>query len=249
MVWIWSIWLRIGTGGWLMWMRWWTSGFHKMLWSSWVAAQLAASQEGLSSMSEWVNNVTCRGDLQGGFWIGWLNLLTPHTHTTRNYSQYSAIADLHTLQFTVTHALGFPNFTSCILETGLQQSHCHFKSHRKPCFHSLIPFLPFLLNHIRLPSPELDPFLDNNWLKWTLLQPNSLRSWQQLTAPLQLPVVWPRGEPHGKHCLLLSRIVLRVFTDPLPSNKRPIVARFGSRGNMFTESLPSNGYTCHNDNR
>jgi hypothetical protein len=29
-------------------------GFHKMLGSSWVAAQLTASQEGLSSMSEWV---------------------------------------------------------------------------------------------------------------------------------------------------------------------------------------------------
>jgi hypothetical protein len=36
--------LRIGTGG--------TSGFHKMLGSSRVAAQLAASQEGLSSMSD-----------------------------------------------------------------------------------------------------------------------------------------------------------------------------------------------------
>jgi hypothetical protein len=38
----------------VMWTWWWTSGFHKMLGSSWVAAQLAASQEGLSSMSEWV---------------------------------------------------------------------------------------------------------------------------------------------------------------------------------------------------
>jgi hypothetical protein len=51
-----SIWLKIGTGGGLMWTRWWTSGFHKMLGSSRIAAQLAASQEGPSSMSEWVNN-------------------------------------------------------------------------------------------------------------------------------------------------------------------------------------------------
>jgi hypothetical protein len=50
-----SIWLRIGTGGGLMWTRWWTSGFHNMLGSSRAAAQLAASQEGLSSMSEWVS--------------------------------------------------------------------------------------------------------------------------------------------------------------------------------------------------
>jgi hypothetical protein len=56
MVWIGSIWPRIGTGGGLMWMRWWTSGFHKMLGSSWVAAQLAASQEALSSMSDESHN-------------------------------------------------------------------------------------------------------------------------------------------------------------------------------------------------
>jgi hypothetical protein len=36
-----------------------------------------------------------------------------------------------------------------------------------------------------------------------------------------------------------------VITAPLPSNKRPIVARFGSRGNVFTESLPSNGFLRH----
>jgi hypothetical protein len=32
-----------------------------------------------------------------------------------------------------------------------------------------------------------------------------------------------------------------VFTYALPSNKIPIVARVGSRGNVFTESLLSNG--------
>jgi hypothetical protein len=53
MVGIGSIWFRIGTGGGLMWTLWWSSGFHKMLGSSRVAAQLEASQEGLSSMSEW----------------------------------------------------------------------------------------------------------------------------------------------------------------------------------------------------
>jgi hypothetical protein len=54
MVGIGSIWLRIGTDGGLMWMRWWIFGFHKMLGSSRVAAQLAASREGLGSMSEWM---------------------------------------------------------------------------------------------------------------------------------------------------------------------------------------------------
>jgi hypothetical protein len=37
-----------------------------------------------------------------------------------------------------------------------------------------------------------------------------------------------------------------VFTDPLPSVRRPVVARVGSRGNVFTESLPSNGCIRHN---
>jgi hypothetical protein len=44
----------------------------------------------------------------------------------------------------------------------------------------------------------------------------------------------------------LSRIVLGVLTDPLPSNRSPIVARVGFRENVFTESLPSNGSTRHN---
>jgi hypothetical protein len=40
-------------------------------------------------------------------------------HTTQDYKQYSAIADLHTSQFTVTHALGFSVFTSRNLATDL----------------------------------------------------------------------------------------------------------------------------------
>jgi hypothetical protein len=51
-VWTGLTWLRIGTSGGLLWTRYWTFWFHKMLGSSWVAAQLAASQEELSSMSE-----------------------------------------------------------------------------------------------------------------------------------------------------------------------------------------------------
>jgi hypothetical protein len=46
------IWLRIGNRGGLLWTRCWTFGFHKMLESSREAAQLAASQEGLSSVSK-----------------------------------------------------------------------------------------------------------------------------------------------------------------------------------------------------
>ena len=45
------VWLRIGAGGWRLWMREWTFGFHKMLGHSWLAEDLLASQEGLCSMN------------------------------------------------------------------------------------------------------------------------------------------------------------------------------------------------------
>jgi hypothetical protein len=50
--WTGSIWLRIGTGGGLLWRRWWTFGFHKMRGISWVAEDVLGSQEGLCSMAQ-----------------------------------------------------------------------------------------------------------------------------------------------------------------------------------------------------
>jgi hypothetical protein len=58
---------------------------------------------------------------------------------SRYYARYSAIAILHTFQFTADHTLGFSVFTSRILATDLSQSHCNFKSHVKSSCHSLIP--------------------------------------------------------------------------------------------------------------
>jgi hypothetical protein len=66
-----------------------------------------------------------------------------YIHTDRDYRQYSAIAILHILQFTVVQALGFSAFTSGISATDLLQSHCHFKSHMNSSSNSLIPFVPF----------------------------------------------------------------------------------------------------------
>jgi hypothetical protein len=37
----------------------------------------------------------------------------------KDYRQYGAVVDLHTLQFTLTHALGFSVFTSLILATDI----------------------------------------------------------------------------------------------------------------------------------
>jgi hypothetical protein len=85
-----------------------------------------------------------------GFWIRFIVSYTfTRFGTTGNYS---AIAILHTFHLTVAHALGFSVFTSRILATDLSQSHCNFKSHMKCSWHSLIPFLPFLLSHRRLPA-------------------------------------------------------------------------------------------------
>jgi hypothetical protein len=71
---------------------------------------------------------------------------TLYIYTVRNYWRRSAIAILHTLQFTVTHALAFSVFISHILATDLSQS--HFKSHMKSSYHSLIPYLSFLLRAV-----------------------------------------------------------------------------------------------------
>jgi hypothetical protein len=78
--------------------------------------------------------VTIRWAFGIDHWIYW-HLI----HSTRIYRQYNAIADLHTLQFTVTIALGFSVFTSRILATDLYHSHCNFKPHMKSSFYSVIP--------------------------------------------------------------------------------------------------------------
>jgi hypothetical protein len=132
----------------------------------------------------------CRGfvrDLQTGFglddWIYWHFI-----HTTWDYTRYSAIADLHTLHFTVTHALSFWVFTSHILATDFIRV-CHFKSHTKSSFHSLIPFLPLLCNcplNSKLISwqaciSKLDSSLND--LNWTLLY-NRFAWTTQKTQPL-----------------------------------------------------------------
>jgi hypothetical protein len=65
--------------------------------------------------------VTCRGDYRRV--LDWMiGFIAPYTFTARDYRQYGAIADLHTLRFTVTHTLGFSVFTSRILATDLSVS-------------------------------------------------------------------------------------------------------------------------------
>jgi hypothetical protein len=49
--------------------------------------------------------------------LDWMFGFIGTLHSTRDYSNYSATADLCSLQVTVTHALGFAIFTSRILAT------------------------------------------------------------------------------------------------------------------------------------
>jgi hypothetical protein len=55
-------------------------------------------------------------------WVYWpfrLQSILITINTTRTYKPYSAIADLHTFQFTVAHALGFLVSTSRLLASDL----------------------------------------------------------------------------------------------------------------------------------
>jgi hypothetical protein len=96
----------------------------------------------------------------------------------------------------------------------------------KSSFHRLYPSMPFLLKHLGLPSPELDPILDNSLKRLSLFLYNpSARA----TQNTQLLYCWEG-----------------LFTDPLPSKGRPILAHARFRWKVFTESLPSNGSMRHN---
>jgi hypothetical protein len=76
-------------------------------------------------------------------WI--IEFIAPYTFTQFGFTgNYSAVAILHTLQFTVAHALRFSVSTSRLLATDLSQCRCNFKSHMKSAWQRLIPFLPFL---------------------------------------------------------------------------------------------------------
>jgi hypothetical protein len=140
---------------------------------------------------------------------------TVYIHTVRDYRQYSAVTVLHTFQFTVAHALGFSVFTSCILATDLSQSHCHFNSHMKSSWYSLIHFLPFLLNHFRLTSPELDQIpIPSRLLHFTLQLLFSTSS-RLLTVPsYNSSARTPRKTPSSvvrNACLLVRYLTMDVL--------------------------------------
>jgi hypothetical protein len=157
--------------------------------------------------------------------IGFIDTLYTQLITTINYSSL-AISTLHS---SLLHTLMSTVFSSCILTTD--------------SLHSLIPFMPFLLNYCA------------NCQLWRHSQfsaatANSGTRLNSNPSCLRSPLYRPRGAPHGQHrflhCCVLIHCLRDVFTAPLPSNKRgadhrrhrsSIVAR---SLNVFTEPLPSN---------
>jgi hypothetical protein len=154
-------------------------------------------------------------DLQDGFWIGYLDSLTPYTH---NYRQHSAIVDIHTLQFTVTHALGFSVFTSRILATDLKQSHCHFKTHevfisQSNSFLAIILQLPIPLHRSSYPGTlgsrkATNSFQTELFFITTLhgpLRKQRLYCWEGVfTAPIVACVFVPAGMCLPSRCLSMN---------------------------------------------
>jgi hypothetical protein len=120
-----------------------------------------------------LNIVTCRGDawLIRRVWDWMIGFIGPYTFTTRDWRQYGAIADLHTLQFTLTHALEFSVFSNRILamdfttvSLSLQTTHEVFLQPNS--FLAIIVRLPFSktqLNSIPLlPSSYPDRLASQN---------------------------------------------------------------------------------------
>jgi hypothetical protein len=163
--------------------------------------------------------------------IGFIDTLFTQLGTTGNYT---AIANLHTLQFTVTYALGSSVFTSRILVTDLSQSHCHFKSHMKSSFHRLIPFLPLFCNcqFRRLDLIQLLCSQAHVLADWRLETRLAYDFWNELFFITTL------HGPRGKHSLSIvgnACLQRRCITTEVNC-----CLRIRCRGFVFTESFPSN---------
>jgi hypothetical protein len=124
--------------------------------------------------------------------IGFLGTLYTVLWTTGNYS---AIADLLTLYFTVTHALWLSVFTSRILVTDLLQTHCNFSTHQVFFAESNI----FLVIILQLPIPKTQL----NWI-------SSLQS------------LYPGRLPSRNSAQFLSRELFFITTLHAPRKKHSL---------------------------
>jgi hypothetical protein len=153
---------------------------------------------------------------------------TLYMHTVRDYRQYSAIADLHNLQFTAAHALGFLVFTSRIQATDLSQSvtlnhkwslHCAAKFPFLPllcdCQFQRLDSIQFLSSKVRIPAGcrlEARPFFSDSTI--TILYSLVL----SFSRVLLCSFITPTHGPHEKHsctvkgaCLLVRYLAMDVL--------------------------------------
>jgi hypothetical protein len=171
---------------------------------------------------------------------------TLYIHRTLDYRQYNTIAILPTLQFTVAHALGFSVFTSPILATdfitvslSLQITHGILCSQPNS-------FLAIILQ-LQIPKTRLRSLPSS--YPGRLASRNSTELFYS-RLPLLYSAVCCLTLPYNHFARTMQKTqpycLGDVSTDPLHSNRRPILARVGTPGNAFNESLPSNGYARHN---
>jgi hypothetical protein len=134
----------------------------------------------------------------------------------------------HTFQFTVTFTLGFSDFTSRISATELQLSHCHFESHVKSSFHSLIPLLPLFCScqFRRLDSIQFQAHFPAGWRPET--QPFTLNYCSILGRIFRLcPFITPLHGPRGIQSLYSCRSLFPCCCLAIDVLLFPALARAG----------------------
>jgi hypothetical protein len=167
-----------------------------------------------------------------------IGFIAPYTFTQFGSTGNTALSLSTNFQFTAAHALGFSVFTSRILATDLSQSHCNFKSQMKSSLQRLILCLPFLLNHLGLPSPELDPIPIPSLLLH--FATTVLFSYHSSFGTL-ISYNPSARTPRKTSCSIIKDACLLV-------RYLAIDIHFCVRvccGNVFTDPLPSNGCTRH----
>jgi hypothetical protein len=103
--------------------------------------------------------VTCMGAwLLNGFWNGRLNLSAPYTDNSE-LQAITALSLNYTLYSSPLHTHYCSQSSLVVSWQRIYNSLTVTAAHIKSSWHSVIPFVPFLLNHLRLPSPELGPVL------------------------------------------------------------------------------------------
>jgi hypothetical protein len=144
------------------------------------------------------------------FWIGWLDLLTPYTFN----SGLQAITALPLISALYRSPLHTPSLVLSwqrisnilVIPVSLLTA-----PHMKSSFHSLIPFSPFPLNQIRLPTLSIRFFCSQAHNPCRLASRNSTNS-NDLLCPFYNPSAWTTPKTEPLYCW-------DVFTAPLHSNE------------------------------